>query len=152
MLPHSDSSVKPGSLKDLQLWISEMWHILGEERGRSSLFKRAGKEPSVLEKSRACWKRAASPLFAYPAYWSACRGWWRPRFTPVHASWLDQAELLNRAFAHRYLKRASWHSREEYLDHVNVSWPEYNRLYAHSFEWSWTNHMMRQWFAKHAQK
>ena len=21
-------------------------------------------------------------------YWSECRGWWRPRFTPAHASWL----------------------------------------------------------------
>ncbi len=28
------------------------------------------------------------------AYWSSCRGWWRPRFTPAHASWLNQAELL----------------------------------------------------------
>src|SRR5947207_11180444 len=41
------------------------------------------------------------------AYWSQCQDWWRPRFTPVHASWLDQAELLIRAFAHRYLKRGS---------------------------------------------
>src|SRR6266550_7841616 len=80
------------------------------------------------------------------AYWSDCRGWWRPRFTPVHASWLDQAELLIGAFGHRYLKRASWRSREQFLDHVNASWPEYNRLYAHPFEWYWTNHMMRQWF------
>src|SRR5437870_5037866 len=85
-------------------------------------------------------------------YWSSCQGWWRPRFTPVHASWLDQAELLIEAFGHRYLKRASWHSRQQFLDHVNVSWPEYNRLYAHPFEWYWTNHMMRQWFAKHAQE
>jgi hypothetical protein len=86
------------------------------------------------------------------AYWSDCRGWWRPRFTPVHASWLDQAELLIGAFGHRYLKRASWHSRQQFLDHVNVSWPEYNHLYAHPFAWYWTNHMMRQWFAKHAQE
>jgi len=32
------------------------------------------------------------------AYWSGCRGWWRPRFTPAHASWLNQAELLVGAF------------------------------------------------------
>ena len=27
------------------------------------------------------------------------------------------------------------------------AWPEYNRLYAHPFEWTWTNQKMRQWFA-----
>jgi hypothetical protein len=32
------------------------------------------------------------------AYGSGCRGWWRPRFTPAHASWLNQAELLVGAF------------------------------------------------------
>ena len=86
------------------------------------------------------------------AYWAGCHGWWRPRFTPAHASWLNQGELLNGAFGHRYLKRGSWRSREEFLDHVNASWPEYNRLYAHPFEWYWTNHKMRQWFAKHTEK
>jgi len=86
------------------------------------------------------------------AYWSGCRGWWRSRFTPAHASWLNQAELLVGAFGHRYLKRVSWGSRNHFLDHVDVSWPEYNRLYAHAFDWSWTNHMMRQWFAKHLLK
>ncbi len=86
------------------------------------------------------------------AYWSSCQGWWRPRFTPAHASWLNQAELLIGAFGQRYLKRASWRSRDELVEHVNASWPEYNRLYAHPFEWYWTNHRMRQWFAEHAKK
>jgi hypothetical protein len=27
---------------------------------------------------------------------------------------------------------------------VLVSAPEYNRLYAHPFEWTWTNQKMRQ--------
>ena len=76
--------------------------------------------------------------------------WWRPRFTPVHASWLNQAELLNHAFSYRYLKRCSWHSRQELIDHIDASWPEYNQLYAHPFEWTWTNQKMRQWFAEHA--
>ena len=31
-------------------------------------------------------------------YLSGCRGWWRPRRTPAHASWLNQAELLVGAF------------------------------------------------------
>ena len=30
------------------------------------------------------------------------------------------------------------------------AWPEYNRLYAHPFEWTWTNQKMRRWFAKQA--
>jgi hypothetical protein len=85
-------------------------------------------------------------------YFTAHRDWWRPRFTPVHASWLDQAELLIGAFGKRYLKRAAWGSRQELLKHVQDAWPEYNRLYAHPFEWCWTNHRMRQWFAKHADK
>jgi hypothetical protein len=83
------------------------------------------------------------------AYWSGC-DWWRPRFTPVHASWLNQAEPLIEAFAYHYLKRGSWVCREELIDHVRVSGPEYNQLYAHPFEWYWTNQKMRQWFAKHS--
>jgi hypothetical protein len=84
------------------------------------------------------------------AYWSGCAGWWRPRFTPAHASWLNQAELLVGAFGYHYLKRASWSSRDEFIEHVLASGPEYNRLYAHPFEWTWTNQKMREWFANHA--
>jgi len=76
--------------------------------------------------------------------------WWRPRFTPVHASWLNQAELLNEAFSYRYLKRRSWHSRQELIDHIDAAWPEYNQLYAHPFHWTWTNQKMRKWFDEHA--
>ena len=84
-------------------------------------------------------------------YFAASPGWWRPCLTPARASWLDQAELLNHAFDLRYLKRGSWTSREAYIAHVMSSWPEYNRRYAHPFEWTWTNQKMRQWFAEHAQ-
>jgi len=87
---------------------------------------------------------------ATAAYWERCGGWWRPRFTPVHASWLNQAEPLIGAFAYRYLKRGSWASRQEFIEHVLAAGPEYNCLYAHPFEWYWTNHKMRQWFTKHA--
>jgi DDE superfamily endonuclease len=83
-------------------------------------------------------------------YFASCQGWWRPRLTPAHASWLNQGELLNHAFGHRYLKRGSWASRQEYITHVANSWLEYNRLYAHPFEWTWTNQKMRRWFAEHA--
>jgi hypothetical protein len=84
------------------------------------------------------------------SYWAEGRNWWRPRFTPVHASWLNQAELLIDAFSYRYLRRGSWQSRQQFIEHVAVCWPEYNRLYAHPFEWMWTNQNMRQWFDKHA--
>jgi hypothetical protein len=36
------------------------------------------------------------------------------------------------------------------MNHIAVAWPEYNRLYAHPFEWEWTIPKMKQWFAKHA--
>jgi hypothetical protein len=84
-------------------------------------------------------------------YLAGCGGWWRVRLTPAHASWLNQAELLVNAFGGRFLKRGSWSGRDAFIDHVSVSWPEYNRLYAHPFQWTWTNNQMRNWFAKHAQ-
>jgi len=76
--------------------------------------------------------------------------WWRSRYTPVHASWLNQAEILINRFSHYYLKRQSWTSREAFIEHVLASTPEYNRRYAEPIEWTWTNHKMRQWFDKHA--
>jgi transposase len=83
-------------------------------------------------------------------YFAESQGWWRPRYTPVNASWLNQAEILIHAFKHYYLKRGSWKSQEEFKTHVLASWPEYNHRYAHPIEWTWTNQKMRQWFAKHA--
>ena len=77
-------------------------------------------------------------------------GSWPPRFTPAHASWFDQAEILNNSFSDHYLRRGSWKSREEFIAHIASSWPEYNRLYAHPFEWIWTNQRMRRWFTEHA--
>jgi transposase len=83
-------------------------------------------------------------------YFAKSQGWWKPRYTPANASWLDQAEILIHAFKHYYLKRVSWKSKEEFKTHVLASWPEYNHRYAHPFEWTWTNQGMRRWFAKHA--
>jgi transposase len=86
---------------------------------------------------------------ATQSYFAKSSGWWKPRYTPANASWLNQAEILIHAFKHYYLKRASWHSQEEFKTHVLASWPEYNHRYAHPFEWTWTNQKMRQWFSKH---
>ena len=58
---------------------------------------------------------------ATTGYFGECQGWWRPRLTPARASWLDQAELLIHAFGDRYLKRSSWHDREEFIRHVDES-------------------------------
>ena len=68
--------------------------------------------------------------------------------TPAHASWLNQAELLLRSFASHYLDRGDWSSEEQIIDHLNASWPEYNRLFAHPISWSWTRCDMHKWVEK----
>ena len=75
--------------------------------------------------------------------------WWRARQTPIHASWLDQAEILINMFKSRYLVRESWRHREEFIDHVEAAWPEYNERYAHPINWTWTGPKMREWYEKH---
>jgi hypothetical protein len=52
----------------------------------------------------------------------------RPRLrvlsTPAQASWLNQAELLRRAFTEKYLERFDVESRQHLIDHLNASWRE----------------------------
>ena len=74
----------------------------------------------------------------------------RSLVTPPHASWLNQAELLLRAFGERYLKRGDWKSRECLIAHLDASWREYNERFAHPIKWSWTRSKMRQWVERHA--
>ena len=57
----------------------------------------------------------------------------RAFYTPPHASWLNQAEWLLRAFSDKYLKRFDAKSRQHLIDHVHASWPEYHRRLAHPF-------------------
>ena len=71
--------------------------------------------------------------------------WLRVLFTPAHASWLNQAELLLKSFEVHYLKRGSWISRQALVDHLHDSMPEYNRLFAHPINWSWTRRDLREW-------
>jgi hypothetical protein len=73
----------------------------------------------------------------------------RTLVTPPHASWLNQAELLLRAFSAHYLLRGSWKSRAQFVAHLDASWHEYNRLFAHPFAWSWTRQKMRRWAERH---
>lgn len=123
--------------KDAEHYIQQLKAFRGRHRGLKGVFLIQDGDPSHT-------------AGATRAYCAGCHGWWRLRMTPAHASWLNQAELLVRAFGYRYLKRGSWSKREELIEHVLASGPEYNRLYAHPFEWTWTNQQMRQWFAKHA--
>ena len=73
----------------------------------------------------------------------------RPRlrvlYTPAHASWLNQAELLLRAFTAKYLDRFDPESRQHLIEHLTLSGPEYNRRFAHPFTWSWTRRDLRAW-------
>ncbi len=74
--------------------------------------------------------------------------WVRVCYTPSHASWLNQAELLLGAYSERYIKRGSWDSRPAMINHIGVSYPEYNELFAHPFQWSWTRLDFQQWIEK----
>lgn len=73
----------------------------------------------------------------------------RALVTPAHASWLNQAELLLCSFSAHYLQRSSWASRREMMEHLDASWPEYNRLFAHPISWSWTRARMHAWVDRH---
>ena len=59
-------------------------------------------------------------------------------FTPVDASWLNQAESLLEAFSERYLLRGSWSSRDLMIQHILDSQPDYNQRFAHPFQWEWS--------------
>ncbi|HWH69419.1 MAG TPA: IS630 family transposase [Candidatus Sulfotelmatobacter sp.] len=72
----------------------------------------------------------------------------RAVYTPTHASWLNQAELLLRAFTDKYLKFFDAPSRQMLVDHLHASWPDYNCHYAHPFEWSWSRSKMHAWAEK----
>ena len=71
--------------------------------------------------------------------------WLRVLYTPAHASWLNQAELLLKSFVLRYLKRGSWKSRGDLIEHLLASASEYSRLFAQPINWSWTRRNMRDW-------
>jgi hypothetical protein len=109
--------------KDAVHYVRELKAFRRRHRGLKGVFLIQDNDPSHTAAATA-------------EYWSGCGGWWRPRLTPVHASWLDQAELLIGAFGYHYLKRGSWASRQELIDQVLASAPEYNGRYAHPFQWT----------------
>jgi hypothetical protein len=86
-----------------------------------------------------------SPIDHHTRKYLASHERFRPLYTPAHASWLNQAELLLRAFTDKYLKHFEAASRQHLIEHINGSWPEYNRWFAHPFNWSWTRRQMHDW-------
>ena len=74
--------------------------------------------------------------------------WLRVVPTPAHSSWLNQAEILLKCFEVRYLQRGNWTSRQDLIDHLYASTPEYNRLWAQPIQWSWTRRDLRNWAEK----
>ena len=71
--------------------------------------------------------------------------WLRVLYTPPHASWLNQCELILRGFGARYLQRGSWNNRDAMIEHLLKSCDEYNNLFAQPVEWTWTRRDMRKW-------
>lgn len=70
--------------------------------------------------------------------------WVRVLPTPAHAGWLNQGELLLRAFAARYIQRGVWESQEQLKLHLLEATAEYDLLFAHPFNWSWTRRDMHR--------
>jgi hypothetical protein len=72
----------------------------------------------------------------------------RAFYTPPHASWLNQAAWLLRAFSDTYLWRFDAGSCQPLIDHIETSWPEDNRRFAHPFTWSWSWRALYAWARK----
>jgi hypothetical protein len=87
---------------------------------------------------------ACSASFLHARYGN----WLRIVSTPAHSSWLNQAEILLKCFDVRYLQRDDWSSRQQLIDHLLASTPEYNRLWAQPINWSWTRRDLRNWAEK----
>ena len=95
------------------------------------------------------WDGGPSHISATTAAFLRSEGTWlRVLFTPPHASWLNQAELLLKSFDVRYLHRGDWPSRQHLIDHLDASTPEYNHLWAHPINWTWTRRNLHDWAEK----
>lgn len=70
-------------------------------------------------------------------------------YTPVHASWLNQAEILLSIISRKYLRRGSWSMLKELKHTLRQSVSERNRFDKHPFDWSFTRHAMRDWYAQY---
>jgi hypothetical protein len=66
-------------------------------------------------------------------------------FTPINASWLNQAESLLEAFTERYLLRGNWSSRPQMIQHILDSQVDYNQHFQHPFNWEWSCRDFMYW-------
>jgi hypothetical protein len=66
-------------------------------------------------------------------------------FTPVNASWLNQAESLLEAFTERYLLRGNWSSQFQMIRHILDSQVDYNQHFMHPFHWEWSCRDFMYW-------
>lgn len=66
-------------------------------------------------------------------------------FTPVNASWLNQAESLLEAFTERYLLRGNWSSQCQMIRHILDSQVDYNQHFMHPFHWEWSCRDFMYW-------
>ena len=82
----------------------------------------------------------------------ACRGRLALHYTPVHASWLNQAEILLSRLSRNYLRDGSWPSREALVRHLRQAVPEYNRFHAAPINWSFTRNAMLDWYDRYCSR
>ena len=96
-------------------------------------------------------------------------GWWpqsyfsRNPVVPAISLWLLVTDLTHasacflaqpsRASAQKLRSTLSatlalWESRQQLIDHLYASAPEYNRLWAQPINWSWTRRDLHQWAEK----
>ena len=66
-------------------------------------------------------------------------------FTPTNASWLNQTEALLEAFDERYLLRGDGCSRMIMIQHITDSTLDYNKRFAHPFDWQWSCRKFQYW-------
>ena len=60
----------------------------------------------------------------------------QPRYTPPHASWVDQAELFFSILTRRHLRRGEFTSRQDLADKIATFVDVYNRT-AKPFRWTY---------------
>ena len=70
-------------------------------------------------------------------------------YTPVHASWLNQAEILLSIISRKYLSRGSWPALQQLKITLRCAVSERNRFYQRPFDWSFTRHAMHDWYARY---
>jgi transposase len=136
-------NVYDGSMWGCCLEANDHGHFLGALRRLARHYAWARRLHLILDNGSS---HIAHDTHAYLASQPRLRAF----FTPPHASWLNQAELLLRAFSDKYLQRFDPQSRQHLIDHLHASWPEYNRRFAHPFTWSWSCRDLYTWARKKA--